>query len=172
MPRILLFTGDGKGKTTAALGMALRALGHAMRVFALHFVKKDATVGEARFLEAHPGATVAYVGAGFVPPGESEAVGAHVAAAKAGLEQARAAFRAGEHDLYILDECLYAVARGLLEEAEVLRLLDDAPAEARIVLTGRGATGRLVARADTVTEMRCVKHGASAGIPAQDGVER
>lgn len=172
MARVLVFTGDGKGKTTAALGLVLRAVGHDMRVYVMQFLKHDSTVGEYRALEAMTGVDVVQVGKGFVPPPDSPAFAAHKSAAEAGLETAARAFAAGEHFLYILDEICLAVALGLLREEKVSRLIRQAPPEACVVLTGRNASEGILELADTVTEMRCVRHGLASGIRAQKGVEK
>jgi cob(I)alamin adenosyltransferase len=171
-PRILIFTGDGKGKTTAALGMAFRAAGHAMRSCIVQFIKSDLSVGEIaaagvnEFIEIHA------TGLGFVPPSTDARFERHRAAAQAGLQQAFNAVASGRYAVVILDEICPAVANGLVESSQVLDLMDRAAAETCLVLTGRNAPTELIDRADTVTEMRCVKHDYHAGRPAQKGVER
>jgi len=168
MPRVLLFTGDGKGKTTAALGMALRACGHGQRVLVVQFVKKDDT-GE---LHADvPGLEVRQTGLGFVFDRSSPHHAEHRAAAQGGLRGAAEAMASGNFDVVVLDEVCVAVAEGLLDERQVCKAVASASPSCCIVLTGRGATQALLDLADTVTEMRCVKHGFDAGIPAQKGVE-
>jgi cob(I)alamin adenosyltransferase len=169
--RILVFTGDGKGKTTAALGMALRAAGHGMPVAVVQFVKSDRSVGEIQALARFPDVTVVQAGRGFLPKPGDPAIAAHQAAAREGLAEAERIVEAGEARLVILDEVCVAVARGLLDEAGVLALLRRARAGTCIVLTGRGATASLLAAADTATEMRELKHGLKCGIVAQAGVE-
>lgn len=171
MARILIFTGDGKGKTTAALGMAARALGHGMRVCLMQFVKADREVGEFGFFKRQPGLTLKQFGLGFLPRGHA-AGESHRAAAAAGWREARAALAAGEHELYILDELCCALEHGLVAEEEVLRALAELPESAIVAITGRNASQRLCAAADTVTEMLCRKHAYDSGVPAQDGVER
>ena len=170
--RILLFTGDGKGKTTAALGMALRAQGHGMRVCMIQFVKADADVGEVRALSQALQATIVQTGLGFLPKPTDARWADHRAAAEAGLRQAAAALASGPYDLVILDEVCLAVERGLLKESDVVDAVRAAAPTLCVVLTGRGATPGLIALADTVTDMHCVKHGMQRGIPAQKGVER
>jgi cob(I)alamin adenosyltransferase len=169
--RILVFTGDGKGKTTAALGMALRAAGHGLPVAIVQFIKADRTVGEVQALARLPGMTIVQTGRGFLPKPGDPALTAHQAAAREGLDEARRIVATGQTRLVILDEICVAVARGLLDEADVLAVLRQARAGTCIVLTGRGATELLLAAADTVTEMREVKHGLQRGIAAQAGVE-
>jgi cob(I)alamin adenosyltransferase len=169
--RILVFTGNGKGKTTAALGMALRAAGHGLPVAIIQFVKADRSVGEIQAVARLPGVTIVQAGRGFLPKAGDPAIAAHQAAAREGLGEAERIIAAGETRLVILDEICVAVARGLLDEADVLAVLRQVRAGTCVVLTGRGATESLLAAADTVTEMREVKHGLTSGIAAQVGVE-
>ena len=170
-PRVLIFTGEGKGKTTASLGMALRASGHGMKVFILQFIKSDASVGEVAALAQNTNITLRQAGLGFLPQPADPRWAGHQAAAQAALGLARQALAASDCQVVILDEICFAVARGLIQEADIQAMLDLAPAGSVVVLTGREATPGLIAMADTVTEMRCVKHGFRAGRPAQKGVE-
>ncbi len=168
--RVLIITGDGKSKTTAALGMALRAVGHGLRVCVIQFIKNDPNTGELAAL-ARLGVEVTQAGSGFVPSADAPQFAEHQRAAAETLELASAAISSGETDMLILDEICTAVAKGLLGEDDVLSLLQRAETGKIVVLTGRGATERLIAKADTVSEIRCVKHGYQAGIAAQKGVE-
>ena len=171
-PRILIFTGDGKGKTTAALGMAFRASGHGLRTCAIQFIKSDASVGEiaaagnSMLVEIHP------TGLGFVPSGESPRFAQHREAAQAGLQKAVEMIAGRQFSLVILDEICIAVSRGLIDEQQVVDLVANAPPEMCLVLTGRDASPALIKLADTVTEMLCIKHGMHAGHAAQEGGER
>jgi cob(I)alamin adenosyltransferase len=169
--RILIFTGDGKGKTTAALGMALRAHGHGIPVAVIQFVKSDVKTGEFTALSRLPGVEIFVTGRGFVPPKNDPAFKEHRRAAQEGLRIASEAACSGRYGLVILDEGCYAVARKLIAEEFVLRLLKEAAPGVIIVLTGRGATEGLIAAADTVSDIRCVKHGFDAGWTATKGVE-
>jgi len=169
--RILIFTGDGKGKTTAALGMALRAHGHGIPVAVIQLVKSDVKTGEFAALSRLPGIMIRVTGLGFVPPKADPRFADHCRAAEEGLRIASEAACSGRYGLVILDEGCYAVARRLIPERSVLRLLMEAAPGVTIVLTGRGATEGLVAAADTVSEIRCVKHGLDSGRTAQKGVE-
>jgi cob(I)alamin adenosyltransferase len=171
-PRILIFTGDGKGKTTAALGMAFRASGHGLRTGVIQFIKSDATVGEIAAAAASPNIEIHPTGLGFLPAAERPQFAEHRTAAQAGLGKAAELLRSGRFALVILDEICLAVARGLIDEAQVAELVAQAPPQCCLVLTGRDATPALIALADTVTEMRSVKHGHETGRPAQPGVER
>lgn len=169
--RFLIFTGDGKGKTTAALGMALRMAGHGRRVLIVQFIKSDGSTGEIQALGRMPGVELVQKGLGFIPKQAGEARERHRQAAVEALEYAHQALAEGGRDLVILDEICIAVSAGLIEEERVLAAVEAARAETCLVMTGRSAPARLIERADTVTEMRCVKHGYRAGIPAQQGVE-
>ena len=169
--RVLVFTGDGKGKTTAALGMALRASGHGMRTLVIQFCKSDASTGEIAAIAELPGVGIMQTGLGFVPPEDDGRFGAHRAAAERGLQAAAQAIASGDYQLIILDEVCYAVCRRLLSEQAVIDTVRSADPGCCIVLTGRGATQKLIGIADTVTDMRCIKHGLQAGKEAQKGVE-
>jgi cob(I)alamin adenosyltransferase len=167
--RILIFTGPGAGKTSAALGKVLRLVARGRRVAVVQFLKHDPDTGEIASL-ARLGVTVEQVGRGFVPAPGSPRREEHRAAAEAGLALARA--RAADHDALVLDEVCGAVAKGLLDEAAVLALLASLRPGQVCICTGRDAGPGLIAAADTVSRIECVKHALAAGIPAQDGVER
>jgi len=169
--RILLFTGDGKGKTTAALGMAVRASGHGQRVLVIQFIKSDASTGEIAGMKHLPGVELRQTGLGFIPPEADPAFEKHRLAAGNGLKEAAQAASSGNYDLVILDEICLTVTRNLLREEDVMAMLEKAAPGTCIVLTGRGAPPGLMDMADTVTEMRMVRHGLAAGIRAQKGVE-
>ncbi|BCA79015.1 coB (I)alamin adenosyltransferase [Desulfuromonas sp. AOP6] len=166
---ILIFTGDGKGKSTAAFGMAVRAFGHGQRVLIIQFLKQDQSVGELAGLK-QLGIGVKQVGRGFVPRPDHSAYEEHRQAAREGFSLACEALNSGEHDLIILDEICGAIAKGLLKEDEVVNALEAAP-PVNIVLTGRGATERLIASADTVSEIHPIKHALAEGVTARKGVE-
>jgi len=170
-PRVVLLTGNGKGKTCAALGMALRAAGHQMRVLVLEFLKHDASTGEIAALERIPEVDIVQVGLGFVPPPDSPRYSEHRDAARDALDKAREAIASGEYSMVILDEVCGAVTCGLIAEADVLGMLDIASPDMCLVLTGRGATDGLIEAADTVTDLHHVKHPYEKGAPAQKGVE-
>jgi cob(I)alamin adenosyltransferase len=180
-PRILIFTGDGKGKTTAALGMALRASGHGLPVAIVQFIKADATVGEIAAAAANGRIEIVQCGLGFLPNpltpdpsparGEGRTLVDHRAAAQKGMEIARDVLAKRQAALLILDEICLAVDRGLVDERQVIELVEQVPSETCVVLTGRGATPALVAMADTVTEMLAIKHGLAEGRTAEKGVE-
>ena len=169
--RLLLFTGDGKGKTTAALGMVLRASGHGQRALVVQFMKTDSRTGELAALQQLPGVKIMQTGCGFVPPEQHAAFPKHRAAAEGALALAQQALASGDWELLVMDEICGAVASHLLPEAAVLELMQTPTPTAVLVLTGRGATPSMIELADTVTEMRCLKHGYASGIKAQAGVE-
>ena len=170
-PRILIFTGDGKGKTTAAMGMALRAAGHDMPTRIIQFLKSDTRTGECAAFKAFPHVQIQQVGKGFVPNPGHPAYACHKSAALHGLELAGKAIRSSDYALVVLDEICTAMALGLVQEKQVTELIRHAPANLVIALTGRGATRQLIEHADTVTEMTCIKHGMQAGHHAQKGCE-
>lgn len=167
---LVVNTGDGKGKSTAAFGMMVRALGWGMRVAVVQFVKGDWETGERNFLEARPGlVTYAVMGEGFT--WETQSRERDAAAALAGWNRARALIADDVHDLVILDELNIVLSHGSLPLAGVLDSLVARPPTKHVVVTGRGAPAELIALADLVTEFREVKHPYRAGFMAQKGVE-
>ena len=170
--RILLFTGAGKGKTTAALGMVLRASGHGLRVLVLQFLKADPAVGEVAALGALPGVELRQVGRGFAPAPDHPAYARHLEATRAGLALLRESLAEGRYGMVVADELCGAVALGLLDEADVLEALASAGPETVLVLTGRDATPGLLEIADTATEMHCLRHAHDEGAPPCNGVEQ
>ncbi|MDQ5987228.1 MAG: Corrinoid adenosyltransferase [Syntrophus sp. SKADARSKE-3] len=169
--RVLLFTGSGKGKTTAALGMVLRAAGHGMKCLVIQFVKADSTTGELAGCRALSGVEMIQAGRGFVPDSADPAFEEHCHAAREGFVLAENALRTNDCHLLVLDEICLAVAKGLLAEQDVIALVERADGETAVVMTGRGATAGLIAMADTVTEMHEVKHGFKDGWKAEKGIE-
>lgn len=169
--RTLIFTGDGKGKTTAALGMVLRAVGHGQRVLVVQFIKSNPATGELLACGGLTNVEVVQMGCGFVPSEAHPSFGAHREMAEQAFEFARNSVVSGGFDLIVLDEICNAIARELVNEHAVIDMLNTPGRTACLVLTGRNAGVRLMEQADTVTEMRCIKHGFSQGIDAQRGVE-
>ena len=168
---IQVYTGDGKGKTTCALGLALRAVGQGFQVYMVQFMKGRET-GEAQIAAARlaPDMTLRYFGRpGLVnlraPAAED------LALIREAWDLARQVILAGEHDLVILDEINLALTFDLVPQAEVLQVLRDRPPWVEVVLTGRQAPPELVELADLVTEMRPVKHYYELGVPARRGIE-
>lgn len=169
--RIVLITGDGKGKTTSALGMVLRAAGHAQRVCVVQFLKKREDTGEARALALLGGVELHVCGQGFVLPQRGVALAEHRRSAEEGLALAGEKLRDPSLGMVVLDEVCGAVSLGLLQPGAVLEAVRAAAPGKVIVLTGRNACEALVQLADTVSRVECVKHGLSEGWPAQAGVE-
>lgn len=169
--RIVLFTGDGKGKTTAALGMAIRASGHGLRTLIVQFIKSNSSTGEIPALKNLPGVEIVQTGKGFVPARSDPHYPLHQQSARDGLKLVAEAIASRKYHLVILDEVCTAVSKELLDEEKVAEAIGQADGETCLVLTGRGAPKGLLDLADTVTEMCCIKHGFQAGIPAQEGVE-
>ena len=165
-----IYTGDGKGKTTAALGLALRASGRGMAVYFGQFMKGQ-DYGELRSLPTLDGVTHEQYGdPGWVYKGKVTPV--QQARAKEGLERARAALLSGEYDIVILDEINMAIWFELIALDEVLDLVDKRPASVELIFTGRQAHPDLMEKADLVTEMREVKHYFNKGVPARVGIEK
>ena len=169
---ILINTGPGKGKTTAAMGTALRAVGNGMRVLMLQFLKGSWHYGELDAVEAFGGRFVMkQMGRGFVKVGGAETDPEDIRLVEEAWAEARAAIHSGEWDMVVLDEINYAIGYGMLDAAEVAEALTSRPEMVNVILTGRNAHPMLVEIADTVTEMRDVKHAYQKGILAQRGIE-
>lgn len=167
---IQIYTGDGKGKTTAALGLALRASGYGMRTYIGQFMKGQ-HYGELAAVQGVPQITIEQYGDVHCIRRE-EITARHVEQARQGLARAQAAMLSGNYDIVVLDEINVAIWFGLLTIEEVLRFLDQRPASVELVLTGRRAPQELIDRADLVTEMREVKHYYQQGVTARIGIER
>ena len=170
--RVLLFTGNGKGKSTAAFGMLARALGHDMDVRVIQFVKAQDGVGEMLFFSRFANVTWDHYGKGFLPTNpNSPMMESHLQAAKAGFEETLKALRSDEYDFVLLDEVCFALSQNLIPIEPLIEAIRNAPDGKIIVLTGRNAPQELIDIADTVTEMRMVKHGYEQGLLSQAGVE-
>ena len=169
---ILINTGPGKGKTTAALGTALRAVGCGMKVLMLQFIKGSWHYGELDAAEAFGGSFVLkQMGRGFVKVGGAETDPEDVRLVEQAWAEARQAIDSGEWDLVILDEINYAIGYKMLDVELVAEALRSKPEMVHVILTGRNAHPLLIELADTVTEMREVKHAYQKGILAQRGIE-
>ncbi len=166
---VLLFTGDGKGKTTAALGVLLRAWGRGLRVTMLSFIKAaDGEYGEQRAARKL-GIEISAVGRGFT--WLSDDIEKDRAMALDGWRQAREKIASGSYDVVVLDELTYPIALGWLSVDEVIDALRRRPEGVHVVITGRKAPERLIAFADLVTEMREVKHPFQQGSEAVAGID-
>ncbi|HBS59779.1 MAG TPA: cob(I)yrinic acid a,c-diamide adenosyltransferase [Firmicutes bacterium] len=165
-----VYTGNGKGKTTAALGLALRALGHDWRVAVVQFLKGGAKHGESRALKLFPTCHIWQYGRDVLIDMHNPEP-QDIALARQGLAKARQLIEGKNYDLLILDEICVALALNLIAEEEVRELLARRPAALEIVLTGRYAPSWLIELADLVTEMCQIKHPFEQGIAAREGIE-
>jgi cob(I)alamin adenosyltransferase len=166
---VLVHTGDGKGKSTAAFGLALRAHGRGKPVKVYQFMKvPSARFGEHRLFE-QLGVPIEGLGDGF--SWKSRDLDHSAQLAREGWARAEATIREGRHFLVVLDEIMYPLRYGWIPLEAVLAALRERPPNTHVALTGRDAPEELVALADTVTEMRLVKHHYQAGVPAQRGIE-
>ncbi|MBI5178111.1 MAG: cob(I)yrinic acid a,c-diamide adenosyltransferase [Nitrospinae bacterium] len=167
----VIFTGNGKGKTSAALGAVMRALGHGWKCKVIQFIKANRETGEILLLKKlAPELGIEQFGMGFTwlkdhSPEE------HREAAQAGFNAALADIRSGKYGLMVLDEILYALGKGLVSLADVQEAIRQKPSHMHLILTGRGAPQELIEMADMVTSMEPVKHPMEKGIPAQRGLD-
>jgi len=167
---VQVFTGDGKGKTSAAMGAVVRALGHGLKVYIVFFMKGDYSSGERNILSQLPNVTVESFGSEeFIDPANIKPEDREQA--KKALAAAGEAMLSGSYDLVVLDEVNLAVAWSLVEVDEVLKLIEDKPEGVELILTGRRADSRLVQSADLVTEMLKIKHPYDEGAAAREGIE-
>lgn len=169
--KVQVFTGDGKGKTTAAVGSALRAAGRGLKVLMIQFLKAPDTSGEHIAAKAlMPMVTIKPMGRkGFIRRPGGDPLDAMMA--EAALEEARRAMSASEYDMIILDEVNCAVHFGLIGVEDVVKLLDSRPEKVELILTGRYAPSEVISRADVVVEMKKIKHHYDNGVGAREGIE-
>jgi cob(I)alamin adenosyltransferase len=169
----MVYTGDGKGKTTAALGVALRASGHGWRTLFVQFIKGTWHCGELDGVEKlRPAVEIRPLGAGFVGiMGDDLPIEEHREAARRALREVEKEMASGAWDIVVLDEVNVAVKEGLLTVAEVLEVVRSRPDWLTVILTGRYAPDSFVEAADLVTEMREVRHPFRKGIEAQKGID-
>ena len=168
---ILLYTGNGKGKTTAALGQVLRAAGHGFKVAIIQFIKNLENTGEikaakaifADHLEIYP------MGSGFT--WDAKDAEELRQAAEKGWTLAKEKIKGGEYCMVILDELTYALNYGLLDQDEVITFLEQKPETLHVIITGRDASDKLIDLADLVTEMKEIKHPYQNGVKATKGIE-
>ena len=170
---IIVYTGKGKGKTTAALGIALRAVGHNFKIYMIQFIKGSWHYGEmSSSKRLEPEFELAAVGKGFVgiiddkTPKE-----VHQRIAKEAIRIAKEKILSEKYDIVILDEINYAVNLGLVDESEVLDLISIKPKNITLVLTGNHAKQQVIDAADLVTEMREIKHPFQKGVRAKKGID-
>jgi cob(I)alamin adenosyltransferase len=166
---LLVITGNGKGKTTSAFGAALRGLGHGFKIAVVQFMK-GRIYGELEVLRDRLGVDVYQFGRNaFVDPKNPDPRDLELA--RQGLDKAWEIVRAQQHDLLILDEIIYVSSYGLLPESEVLALARSRPRWMDLILTGRGASAELIELADTVSDVREIKHHYKKGIESRAGME-
>lgn len=165
-----VYTGNGKGKTSAAFGLALRAIGRGLSVYVIQFIKGGFDYGELYVLKDFPNLTLRAFGRGkFVtatPPEKED-----IRLAEEALRLAREVVGNGKFDIVILDEINVALKLKLISLEEVLKVVKSKPKSVELVLTGRDAPDEIVQAADLVTEMREVKHPFNKGLPARKGIE-
>ena len=165
-----VYTGAGKGKTTAAMGLAARAAGHGLCVFVVGFLKDKLEGGERAALERAGNVTFECFGrSGPVNPKHPDP--ADIESAKRALSRAEEVIRSGKYDLVVLDEINVALQQGLLDLGAVLRLIETRPPNVEIVCTGRGAPLELMGVGDYVTRMDAIKHPLERGIERRKGIE-
>ena len=168
-PLVVLNTGNGKGKTTAALGVTMRAWGRGWKVVWLQFIKsKTSNYGETRAARR--------MGIEMIPLGDgftwlSKDIDKDIALARDCWELAQAKITSGDYDLVVLDEITYPITYGWLDVEAVIEVLRDRPKDVDVILTGRDAHPRLIEFADTVTEMTEIKHAYTSGVKAQPGID-
>lgn len=165
-----IFTGNGKGKTSAALGVVLRALGHGLRVHIVYFMKGDYPYGERKVLSQLPNISFTTFGQeDFVDPAKVKPE--EIEQARQALKEAYRAVLSGEYDLVVLDEVNVAAAWKLVEMDEVIELIKKKPEKVELIMTGRYADKKLIELADLVTEMMEVKHPYQKGITSRRGID-
>jgi cob(I)alamin adenosyltransferase len=168
---VQVYTGNGKGKTTAALGLAFRAAGHGFKTYVAQFLKGQPTGEIEAAARLAPLIRIEQFGReGFITvkdgPGDED-----VSRAKAGLAKALEAMLSGEFKIIVLDEINTAVHFKILSENDVLSFVDKRPTDVELILTGRYAPASFIARADLVTDMTAVKHYFDRGVKAREGIE-
>jgi len=167
---IQVYTGNGKGKTTAALGLAIRAAGAGLKVFIAQFIKMG-EYSEIKALKRFKDLiTVEQFGSGRFIKGKPSA--SDIEAARKGVEKIKAAFTSGQHNVVIMEEANVAAGLGVLSVEDILEIMVEKPKDVELVITGRGADSRIIEKADLVTEMKEVKHYFQKGVKARIGIEK
>ncbi|GAB4375188.1 MAG: cob(I)yrinic acid a,c-diamide adenosyltransferase [Calditrichia bacterium] len=168
----IVYTGNGKGKTTAALGMAVRAVGYDWRILMVQFIKGDWMYGELEgYKRLQPNLELHRMGKGFVRiMGDKKPIEEHIAAAQKALKFAEKKMQE-DYDILILDEVHVAIKEKLITTEDVLRIIRNRPPYLHLVLTGRNAPPEIIEAADLVTEMTEIKHPFQQGILAQPGID-
>ncbi len=169
----IVYTGDGKGKTTAALGLCVRAIGHGNKIAIIQFIKSDWKYGEVTGLKRlEPEVTIHTLGAGCIGlPGDNKSRKEHVEAARETLSFAMRTIKEGKHDIVILDEVHVAAQLQLIQVEDILDLISARPDQTDLVLTGRDAHESVIEKADLVTEMKEIKHPFQEGYLGKKGID-
>lgn len=167
---VQVYTGDGKGKTTAAIGLAVRAAGAGLKVLIIQFLKigEYSEIKSLKKFSKH--ITVKQFGRGRFRQGKP--LPEDIESAEKGLEMARTMMNSGEYDVVILEEANVAIWKGLFSEQALLDIIDAKPPSLELVITGRGATPKVIQKADLVTEMKRIKHYYYKGIRGRVGIEK
>jgi cob(I)alamin adenosyltransferase len=170
---VIVYTGNGKGKTTAALGVALRAIGHGLKVCMVQFIKGEWHYGELNSLKKlEPDFELIVAGKGFIGIiDDDHAFGEHVRAAKTALNIVEQKISLGSFDIVILDEINYAVNLRILKLEDVMKIVQNRPKNVSLILTGNHASEEIISLADLVTEMKQIKHPYKKGIKAKKGID-
>ena len=167
---VQVYTGDGKGKTTAAIGLAVRAAGAGLKVYIAQFLKLG-EYSEVKSLRKFPDHIVLeQFGKGRFRQGKP--LPEDIASARLGLEKVKVVMDSGLYDIVILEEGNIAVWKGLFSEQELLDIIEAKPMKVELVITGRGATQKVIERADLVTEMKRIKHYYYKGVRGRIGIEK
>lgn len=165
-----VYTGNGKGKTTAAIGLAIRAAGAGLNVFIIQFIKMG-DYSEIKALKRYSDhITVEQFGLGRFADGKPKPE--DIEAAQKGLERVKAVMATNQYDVFIMEEANVAVKLGLFAVQDLLNIIINKPPDKELVITGRGASPRIIESADLVTEMKPVKHYFQKGVPARVGIEK
>jgi cob(I)alamin adenosyltransferase len=170
---VIVYTGNGKGKTTASLGVALRAIGHGLRVCIIQFIKGEWSYGELNSIKKlEPDLELIVAGKGFIGIiDDDHAFEEHVRAAKTALDIVQQKISLDTFDIIILDEINYALHLGVLQLADVMKILQNRPKHLSLILTGNHASEEIITLADLVTEMKEIKHPYKKGIKAKRGID-
>jgi cob(I)alamin adenosyltransferase len=170
---VIVYTGNGKGKTTASLGVALRAIGHGFRVCMVQFIKGEWHYGELNSIKKlEPDFELIVAGKGFIGIiDDDHAFEEHVRAAKTALDIVEQKISLDTFDIIILDEINYALHLGVLQLADVMKILQNRPKHLSLILTGNHACEEIITLADLVTEMKEIKHPYKKGIKAKRGID-
>lgn len=166
----LLLTGNGKGKSSSAFGMVMRALGYGHKIGVVQFIKGVQLSGEEIYLRQHcPQIDFHQMGTGFT--WDTQDKSGDIAAAKNTWEHAKRMLTDASFDLVVLDEITYMIAFKYLDETEIVEAIENRPTEQSVVVTGRGGGSKLISVMDTVSEIKDVKHAYTSGIKARKGVD-